>query len=129
MYSTFLSARMRSGLSAGLGAGWRALEPRPELARAFMERPWGPHASAVQALVNVMRAAPVSGKFALRCLVPYETWVLVRLPRRRGLPLERVDDRVFTSLIDAERAAFAQRWEALFGAPLEGDDAPQPAES
>ncbi len=117
---------MLSGRAAGLGPGWRAVAPSAEVARAFMERPWGPHGSAVQAVVNVMRSAPVSGKFALQCLVPYESWVLVRLPRRRGLPLERVDDRVFTSLVDAERAAFALRWEDLFGERLEWDHLPQP---
>ncbi len=83
-----------------------------------MERPWGPHDSTVQALVNAMRSAPVAGKFALQCLVPYESWVLVRLPRRRGLPIERIDERVFTALADAERAVFAQRWETLFGVPI-----------
>ena len=91
-----------------------------------MARPWGPHGSGVQAIVNAMRCAPVAAKFAVRCLVPYETWVLVRLPRRRGLPLERVDERIFTSLVDAERAVFAQRWEALFGERLDSHSTPQP---
>jgi len=109
---------MVNGRAAGLGTGWSALEPNLDIAQAFMERPWGPHDSTVQALVNIMRAAPVAGKFALQCLVPYETWVLVRLPLRRGLPIERVDERVFTALADAERAVFAQRWEILFGVPI-----------
>jgi hypothetical protein len=119
VYSTFLSARMTNGRAVGLGDGWQRLENRRELAEAFMARPWGPHGSAVQAIVNAMRSAPVAVKFAVRCLVPYETWVLVRLPRRRGLPLERVDERIFTSLVEAERAVFAQRWEALFGERLD----------
>jgi hypothetical protein len=119
MYSTFLSSRMTNGRAVGLGEGWRRLENRRELAEAFMKRPWGPHSAAVQALVSAMRVAPVAGKFALRCIIPHKSWVIVRLPLRRGLPLERVDERVFTSLVDAERAVFARRWGSLFGEPLE----------
>ena len=119
MYSTFLSSKMTSGRAVGLGQGWHRLENRRELAAAFMERPWGPHHSDVQAIVNAMRAGPVTGKFALRCVVPYKSWVVVRLPLQRGLPMERVDDRIFTSLADAERMVFAMRWEALFGERLE----------
>jgi hypothetical protein len=110
---------MTNGRAVGLGEGWRRLENRRELAAAFMARPWGPHSAAVQAIVGAMRFGPVAGKFALQCIVPYESWVLVRLPLRRGLPLERVDERVFTSLADAERAVFAQRWESLFGESLD----------
>jgi len=110
---------MTNGRTAGLGEGWRRLQNRRELAQAFMERPWGPHHSDVQALVNAMRSVPVAGKFALQCLVPYQSWVIVRLPMRRGLPLERVDQQVYSSLADAERAVFAQRWEALFGERLD----------
>lgn len=124
MYSTFLSSQMTNGRAVGLGEGWRRLENRRELAQAFMERPWGPHHSDVQAIVNAMRSVPVAGKFALQCLVPYQSWVVVRLPRRRGLPLERVDERVFTSLADAERAVFAQRWQVLFGEPLPWEATP-----
>jgi hypothetical protein len=109
---------MTNGRTVGLGEGWHRLENRRELAQAFMAQPWGPHTSAVQAIVNVMRAAPVANKFALQCLVPYQSWVLVRLPRRRGRPLERVDERIFTSLVEAECAVFAQRWESLFGESL-----------
>jgi len=119
---------MVNGRTAGLGTGWNALKPRLDIAQAFMERPWGPHDSDVQALVNAMRCAPVAGKFALQCLVPYESWVLVRLPLRRGLPMERVDERVFTALVDAERAVFAQRWESLFGVRIEWNSPLQRAE-
>lgn len=133
MYSTFLSSRMVNGSAAGLGPDWSALEPRLDIAQVFMERPWGPHRSAVQALVNAMRSAPVAGKFALQCLVPYQSWVIVRLPLRRGLPIERVDEQVFTVLAEAERAVFVQRWQALFGRPIRWNSElqlvePQPVE-
>jgi hypothetical protein len=120
---------MVNGRAVGLGAGWSALEPRLEFAQAFMEQPWGPHSSAVQAIVNAMRSAPVAGKFALKCLVPYESWVLVRLPLRRGLPIERVDERVFTVLAEAERAVFLQRWETLFGERIRWNPTLQRVES
>jgi hypothetical protein len=116
---------MTNGRTVGLGEGWRRLQSRRELAQAFMERPWGPHHSDLQALVNAMRCGPVAGKFALKCVVAHRSWVLVRLPRRRGLPLERVDERIFTSLADAERAVFAHRWEAMFGEDLPWAPLPQ----
>jgi hypothetical protein len=44
--------------------------------------------------------------------------VLARLPVKRGMPVERLEGKVYSSLADAERAAFTIRWEEIFGRPL-----------
>ena len=73
---------------------------------------------ALQHVLNRMRAAPVAGKLVLVCTVPYREWRLARLPMRRGLKLEVLAAEPFTSLADAEVAAFRLRWREMSGADL-----------
>jgi hypothetical protein len=91
---------------------------RIDLARAFFANPWGPHGVELQSLLNRMRAAPVAGKLVLFCTKPYQEWRLARLPQRRGLAPEILEGPAFSSLADAERAAFRIRWQELTGAAL-----------
>lgn len=83
-----------------------------------MASPWGPHDSDVQAVLHRMRAAPIAGKLVLVCKQPYRQWALARLPPGRGGVLEYLDLPAFTSLADAERAAFRVRWQEMTGATL-----------
>jgi hypothetical protein len=41
--------------------------------------------------------------------------MLTALPTKRGEPVVKFPDRIFTSLEDAEWAAFKMRWEAITG--------------
>lgn len=93
---------------------------RRDLAEAFLANPRGPHSPELQRLVNKLRFEPtMKGKYAVVCTKPHREWTLAQLPGRRGEPVRLHEDRVFTSLDDAERAIFKLRWEAHTGETLD----------
>ena len=120
MHSTFLVTETPAPQSdvAGLPGS-----DRTDLARQFFRSPWGPHGVELQALLNRMRGGPVAGKLVVLAEQPQPGWRLARLPTRRGGALDILSGPSFTSLADAERAAFRLRWEAMTGSPL-GDFSP-----
>jgi hypothetical protein len=62
--------------------------------------------------------ADASGRYVLIVKEPGRRWVLARLPRERGRPMELLANQVFTSIAEAEWEVFKRRWEALTGAAL-----------
>ena len=93
---------------------------RRDLVAAFNANPGGPHSPELQRLVNTLRFEPtMKGKYAVVCTKPHEEWTLAQLPGERGAPIRMHEDRVFTSLDDAERAIFKARWEAQTGETLD----------
>ncbi len=93
---------------------------RRDLVAAFLANPRGPHSPELQRLVNKLRFEPtMKGKYAVVCTKPHEEWTLAQLPGARGAPIRLHEDRVFTSLDDAERAIFKLRWEAHTGEMLD----------
>jgi len=90
---------------------------RKDLLREFKARPIGTHSGDLQRVLNMLRGGPLSGKFVLICLRPHREWVLARLPGCRGVPLEILEDKRFTSIAEAEQAVFELRWRALTGRP------------
>ena len=91
---------------------------RTDLAREFMANPMGPHNAALQRIVTRMRDGEIPGRYALVVSVPYKEWVLAKISGQRGVDVTLVEDQVFTSLEDAERAVFRMRWEEITGEPL-----------
>ncbi len=86
---------------------------RRDLVAAFNANPRGPHSPELQRLANKLRFEPtMKGKYVVVCTKPHEEWTLAQLPGERGVPIRMHQDRVFTSLDDAERAIFKLRWEA-----------------
>ena len=78
----------------------------------------GPHSAALQRIVTRMRDGEIPGRYALVVSVPYREWVLAKISGQRGVDVTLVEDQVFTSLEDAERAVFRMRWEEITGEPL-----------
>ncbi|MCY3570191.1 MAG: hypothetical protein F4038_12900 [Chloroflexi bacterium] len=91
---------------------------RTDLAREFMGNPMGPHSAALQRIVTRMRDTEAAGRYVLVTRVPYQEWGLAQLSGQRGVDLTLLEDQVFTSLEDAERAVFKMRWESITGTPL-----------
>ena len=91
---------------------------RTDLAREFMDNPMGPHSAALQRIVTRMRDSEAEGRYVLVTRIPYEEWGLAQLSGRRGVDLTLLEDHVFTSIEEAERAVFRMRWEQITGAPL-----------
>lgn len=91
---------------------------RTDLAREFMANPMGPHSAALQRIVTRMRDSEPAGRYVLVTSIPYQEWVLGQLSGQRGVDLTLLEDQVFTSIEDAERAVFKMRWELITGSPL-----------
>lgn len=91
---------------------------RTDLAREFMANPMGPHSAALQRIVTRMRDTEAAGRYVLVTRIPYQEWGLGQLSGRRGADVTLLEDQVFTSLEDAERAVFKMRWEQITGEPL-----------
>ena len=91
---------------------------RTDLAREFMANPMGPHGAALQRIVTRMRDTESAGRYVLVTSVPYQEWVLGTLSAKRGTDVTLIEDQVFRSIEDAERAVFKLRWEAITGEPL-----------
>jgi hypothetical protein len=88
------------------------------LADEFLARPFGPASPELQRLLMIFRGEAMAGKYVLICTKPFAEWTLARLGRKRGDPVELIEDQVFTSLEDAERAVFRLRWKAHTGYDL-----------
>ena len=91
---------------------------RTDLAHEFMANPMGPHSAALQRIVTRMRDGEAAGRYVLVTRVPHEEWVLAQISGQRGVDLTLLEDQVFSSLEDAERAVFKMRWELITGTPL-----------
>ena len=94
------------------------------LAREFMRTPIGHHSPDLQRLLRRFRGEPVKGKYALLCTRPNREWMLVELSGEKGKPFTMHRDKVFTDLLEAERAVFRLRWKRHMGRDLVLDGAP-----
>ena len=104
----------------------RATPPRIDASRLapvreFFAKPIGHHSPELDAILDILRAGPVGGKFCLICTSPHSAWMIGRMSDVRGTPPVVEDNRVFLSIDDAERAIFRLRWQAETGQVL--DDA------
>jgi hypothetical protein len=91
---------------------------RTDLAREFIDNPMGPHSAALQRIVTRMRDSEPAGRYVLVTRVPYKEWGLAQISGQRGVDLTLLEDQVFTSIEDAERAVFKMRWEQITGVTL-----------
>jgi hypothetical protein len=78
------------------------------LIAAFRDKPIGPHAPALQRLLNRMRGEDIEGKHVLISLTPHREWEVAEL-QGRGKPPKRLGIRV-SSVKDGEWQIFKLRW-------------------
>ena len=98
---------------------YRITEADLPYAAEFEARPIGYHSPGLQRVLNVLRGGPKAGKYVLVVRVPFERWVLGRLPAERGAPVEILEDWEFTDLEEAEWTVFKLRWKAHTGQELD----------
>ena len=93
---------------------------RTDLAREFMANPMGPHSAALQRIVTRMRdTEPAAGRYVLVTRDPVPGMGPGRSFQASAASIVTLlEDQVFTSLEDAERAVFKMRWERITGVPL-----------
>jgi hypothetical protein len=89
--------------------------------REFFAGPIGHHSAALEAILSILRAGPVEGKYCLITIEPHAAWVVARMSGVRGIPPVPEKDPVFHSIEDAERHIFRLRWEAETGCNLPDD--------
>lgn len=88
-------------------------------AAEFRANPLGVPGPGLQRVLNYLRGGPKFGKYVLVVKVPFQRWVLGRLPEKRGQPVEIIADREFTDPGEAEWEVFKLRWKANTGQDLE----------
>lgn len=88
-----------------------------QLIAAFRAKPIGPHAPALQRLLNRMRGEDIEGKHVLISLTPHRAWEVAEL-QGRGKPPKRLGIRV-SSTREGEWEIFKLRWLRHTGERLE----------
>lgn len=88
------------------------------LARAYRERPEGPHRPDLLRLLNRLRREPPESRQVLVCLERHRRWVLGQMDGRRGVPVRLLEDQVFSSRQEAEWTVFKRRWKRVTGQDL-----------
>ena|SRR5690606_17724351 len=76
------------------------------------------HSLELRRLLNRLRMEPMAGKIAIIVREPYKSWYLGILGEKRGDPVRPYDNRIFTSLPEAEWALLKLRWEKHSGRPF-----------
>ena len=107
------------GNEGGVQTMYKIDPDRTDLAEEFMLRPFGHHSAELQRVLNVLRGGPLKDKYVLVCTKPHREWVLAQLSGERGEPVRILEEHVFTSAEEAERAVFRRRWEAHTGRGVE----------
>jgi len=91
--------------------------------REFWARPIGHHSAELEAVLSILRAGPVAGKYCLIILEPHTTWTIGRISGVRGIAPAYGDAPVFHSIEVAERHIFRLRWQAATGSALHDEEA------
>lgn len=91
----------------------------PRLAEEFRRDPFARHSPALQRVLHLMRGPSMNAGYVLLCTKPHREWTLGRLTGSSEEPVELANERVFTSLADAEWHVFKLRWRALTGESLD----------
>ncbi len=87
-------------------------------AKEFMEAPTRrPFSQGLQRILNRFHGSPLDGRYVLIQSKSWTEWKVGRL-RGRAQPVEIMEDKVFSSLEDGERAIFRLCWLAETGKPL-----------
>jgi hypothetical protein len=91
---------------------------RLDLVEEFRRAPKGPHGDELQKVLHRMRWSGEARRYCALVVEPGRKWMLGRLAARRGQPIEKFADRIFTSLADVEWEVFCRRWEGITGRTL-----------
>ncbi|RZP25448.1 MAG: hypothetical protein EVA28_01580 [Candidatus Actinomarinales bacterium] len=84
-----------------------------ELAKEFKETPFGTHSEDLQHLLNIMRGAPIPGKYMIYMPDSNKTYIIAQ--HDTNPPYEPVlTDMQFNNFIDAEWPVFCLRFEEMF---------------
>lgn len=90
-----------------------------DLVREFRACPIGHHSAELSRVLSHLRAGAMDGKYCIICIRPHANWVIGRLSGVRGEAPVVQDNRVFTSIEDAEWEIFKLRCRAAGLPPID----------
>ncbi|MER8767053.1 hypothetical protein [Mesorhizobium sp. M0968] len=103
-------------------AALAAFADRLDLAREFLDAPFGRHSADLCFVLDVMRSHPTAGKWFTIMTKPYSEWRAARWSPD-GQDIAETAPVCFQTREDVERWVFKQRWRHLIGAfPLKESD-------
>ena len=94
-------------------------DPDGRLVAEFRNQPVGFHSAELQRVLLKMRIDPRCPNYILVCRTPHKEWLIGRMEPPAGTPVEIEQDRVFTSIEDAEWEVFTRWWKTLTGVALD----------
>jgi hypothetical protein len=97
---------------------YRITEADTPLLAEYRRVPKKHHSLELRRLLNRLRIEPMAGKIVICVHEPHRSWYLARIGKKRGDPATPLDNRLFTSLAEAEWALLKLRWEKHSGLPF-----------
>lgn len=94
-------------------------DPDDRLVEEFRSNPIGFHSAELQRVLLKMRIDPRCPNYILVCRKPHEEWLIAQMRPPSGTPVEIEEDRVFTSIQEAEWEVFRRWWEILTGQSID----------
>lgn len=91
---------------------------RKDLAEEYRNNLRGPFSPELQKILDRMRTSPLTNRYALRVIVPFRKFALVKLSGSRGVPPSDIQGVTYNSISEAEWDIFARRWEDITGVAL-----------
>ena len=88
---------------------------RTDLRRRFERDPLARHDAELQAVVAALRGNGRLPRYCLLSVGPGQGWRIASMSRSRGAPPDWISEHVFTDRDEAERWAFARRWDLVTG--------------
>jgi hypothetical protein len=93
-------------------------DPDGSIVAEFRANPIGHHSPALQRVLLKMRIDPRSPRYVLFCRTPHKEWLVGRMGKVLGDPVELDESKVYNSIEEAEQAVFNLRWKILTGHDL-----------
>lgn len=91
---------------------------RRDLADEYRNNLRGPFSPELQKILDRMRTSPLTGRYALRVIIPFQKFALVQLSGERGVPPSDIEGITYDTISEAEWDIFRRRWKAITGVAL-----------
>ncbi|MEQ8247790.1 MAG: hypothetical protein RID42_08905 [Alphaproteobacteria bacterium] len=94
---------------------YEIVDPEGRLIEEFRAKPIGFRSAELQRVLLKMQIDPRCPNYVLFCRTPHKEWLIGRMAARPGDPVVLEEDRVFSSVEEAEWEVFRRRWTLLTG--------------
>ena len=91
---------------------------RQDLVDEYRNNLRGPFSPELQKILDHMRTSPLTGRYALRVIIPFQKFALVQLSGVRGVPPSDINGITYDTIPEAEWDIFRRRWKGITGVTL-----------